>query len=244
MGGVLKGLNMQGDYSPVAMFIAADIVVKSVMAGLAAASVIVWAIWASKVVQHLLLRRRLRAGIAVLDRHGRMTGAKVTGPVAELLGDAATELAASAMLPAAGIKERAASALSQREATMIRQAQSGVAVIGSVGAIAPFVGLFGTVWGIMNSFTGIAASGNTNLAAVAPGIAEALLATAIGLIAAIPAVLLYNHLARSAASLRALLADAVALVERTLSRELDRAALSESPPSSFPATMHHLHVAE
>ena len=119
-----------------------------------------------------------------------------------------------------------------------------VAVIGSVGAIAPFVGLFGTVWGIMNSFTGIAASGNTNLAAVAPGIAEALLATAIGLIAAIPAVLLYNHLARSAASLRALLADAVALVERTLSRELDRAALSESPPSSFPATMHHLHVAE
>lgn len=235
---------MQGDYSPVAMFLAADLVVRSVMAGLAAASVIVWAIWASKVVQHLLLRRELRAGIATLYLHGRLSGANVNGPVASLLGDAAAELAASTMLCAAGIKERAASALSRREAGMIRQAQSGVAVIGSVGAIAPFVGLFGTVWGIMNSFSGIAASGSTNLAAVAPGIAEALLATAIGLIAAIPAVLFYNHLARSAASLRALLADAVALVERTLSRDLDRAALSDSRPSAVSATMHQLHVAE
>jgi biopolymer transport protein ExbB len=83
------------------------------------------------------------------------------------------------------------------------------------------VGLFGTVWGIMNSFIGIAESQTTNLAVVAPGIAEALLATAIGLVAAIPAVVIYNHFSRSIAAYRQLLADAAAGVERLLSRDLD-----------------------
>ena len=90
----------------------------------------------------------------------------------------------------------------------------GTGLLATIGATAPFVGLFGTVWGIMNSFIGISKAHTTNLAVVAPGIAEALLATAIGLVAAIPAVVIYNVFARSIAGYRALLADASALVMR------------------------------
>ena len=94
-------------------------------------------------------------------------------------------------------------------------------MLATIGSTAPFVGLFGTVWGIMNAFIGISEAQTTNLAVVAPGIAEALLATALGLVAAIPAVVIYNVFARSIAGYRALLADAAAAVERLVSRDLD-----------------------
>jgi biopolymer transport protein ExbB len=97
----------------------------------------------------------------------------------------------------------------------------GTGVLATIGSVGPFVGLFGTVWGIMNSFIGISESNTTNLAVVAPGIAEALLATAIGLVAAIPAVVIYNLFARSITGYRQLLADAAAGVERLVSRDLD-----------------------
>ena len=96
-----------------------------------------------------------------------------------------------------GFKERVALRLERVEAAMSRQIARGTGVLATIGATAPFVGLFGTVWGIMNSFIGISEAHTTNLAVVAPGIAEALLATALGLVAAIPAVVIYNHLARS-----------------------------------------------
>jgi biopolymer transport protein ExbB len=160
-----------------------------------------------------------------------------TSPMAEIVAAAQTEVAASVDLNPAGIKDRVASVLTRIEAGAARKAQAGVAVLGSVGATAPFIGLFGTVWGIMNSFIGIAESGTTNLSVVAPGIAEALLATAIGLVAAIPAVLFYNHLSRVLSAHRARLTDAVALVERSLSRDMDRKAAAPMHP--------HLHfVAE
>ena len=95
-------------------------------------------------------------------------------------------------------------------------------MLATIGATAPFVGLFGTVWGIMNSFIGISKAQTTNLAVVAPGIAEALLATAIGLVAAIPAVVIYNIFARRIGAYRALLADLSAEILRLVSRELDR----------------------
>jgi biopolymer transport protein ExbB len=98
----------------------------------------------------------------------------------------------------------------------------GTGALATIGATAPFVGLFGTVWGIMNSFIGISKANTTNLAVVAPGIAEALLATALGLVAAIPAVVIYNMFARSITSYRSLLADASTEVMRHLSRDLDR----------------------
>jgi len=104
-------------------------------------------------------------------------------------------------------------------------------VLATIGATAPFVGLFGTVWGIMNSFIGISKSHTTNLAVVAPGIAEALLATAFGLAAAIPAVVIYNVFARSIAGYRATLGDSAAEVLRLVSRDLERAAAAPSSPA-------------
>jgi biopolymer transport protein ExbB len=101
----------------------------------------------------------------------------------------------------------------------------GSGVLATIGSIAPFVGLFGTVWGIMNSFIGISKSHTTNLAVVAPGIAEALLATAIGLVAAIPAVVVYNVFARSVTGYRGLLGDASASVLQHASRDLERGVL-------------------
>lgn len=97
----------------------------------------------------------------------------------------------------------------------------GTGLIATIGSTAPFVGLFGTVWGIMNSFIGISQAQTTNLAVVAPGIAEALLATAIGLVAAIPAVVIYNVFARAIGGYRQVLADVAAGVERLVSRDLD-----------------------
>ena len=105
-----------------------------------------------------------------------------------------------------------------------RRILRGTGVLATIGATAPFVGLFGTVWGIMNSFIGISKSHTTNLAVVAPGIAEALLATAFGLAAAIPAVVIYNVFARSIAGYRATLGDAAAEVLRLVRRDLDRPA--------------------
>lgn len=113
---------------------------------------------------------------------------------------------------------------------------SGTGILANIGSTAPFVGLFGTVWGIMNSFISISESNTTNLAVVAPGIAEALLATAIGLVAAIPAVIFYNLIARGLGGYKVMLADAAALVERTLSRDLDFAAqASRSSTTAKPA---------
>ena len=210
--------------TPLAMFMDADWVVKGVMLGLAAASVAAWAIWAGKVLRLRMAGWRLGRDYRRLARHGRLGASLPRGSVVgRMQGAAATERAASEGLAAAGIKDRTSAELARIEAGAARSIQSGIAVIGSIGSTAPFVGLFGTVWGIMNAFVGIAESGTTNLSVVAPGIAEALLATAIGLVAAIPAVLLYNHLSRAVAGYRVRLADAAALVERTLSRDLDRA---------------------
>ena len=124
-----------------------------------------------------------------------------------------------------GLKERVASRLSRIEAQAGRRMSRGTGVLATIGSTAPFVGLFGTVWGIMNSFIGISESQTTNLAIVAPGIAEALLATAIGLVAAIPAVVIYNVFARSITGYRQLLADASAGVERLVSRDVDFATV-------------------
>lgn len=120
-----------------------------------------------------------------------------------------------------GLKERVSSRLSRIEAKAGRRLSKGTGVLATIGSVAPFVGLFGTVWGIMNSFIGISQAQTTNLAVVAPGIAEALLATAIGLVAAIPAVVIYNVFARAITGYRSLLADAGAGVERLVSRDLD-----------------------
>ena len=221
-----------GGHSPLAMFMGADIVVKSVMFGLALASVLGWAVWAGKMLQVNVANSRLRRSYRQLARAGTLTGASqkaYSGPVRVMVSAAQAEIGISSGLGKDGVKERVTSELSRVEAGAARSMQSGAMVLGSIGSTAPFIGLFGTVWGIMNSFIGIAESGTTSLSVVAPGIAEALLATAIGLVAAIPAVLLYNHITRVVSGYRARIGDAAALVERCLSRDLDRRAEETTP---------------
>ena len=135
------------------------------------------------------------------------------------------EIRLSPDLVSDGIKERIAWQLERLVLAGSRKIARGTGVLATIGATAPFVGLFGTVWGIMNSFIGISKAHTTNLAVVAPGIAEALLATALGLVAAIPAVVIYNMLARSTTNYRALIGDASAQVMRLVSRDLDRGKL-------------------
>ncbi len=138
--------------------------------------------------------------------------------VAQLVLSTAREAELSDGIIDDGFKERVALRLERVEAAMTRQVSRGVGILATIGATAPFVGLFGTVWGIMNSFIGISESHTTNLAVVAPGIAEALLATALGLVAAIPAVVIYNHFARVIAGYRTLLGDASAQLLLMISR--------------------------
>jgi biopolymer transport protein ExbB len=217
------------DLSPWGMFLSADIVVKVVMVGLALASLVTWTIALAKSLEIVAAKRRLRSELGALARMpsladaGRKFGERQG--LAPLVHAAMVELHLSADAPdKEGVKERVASRLERIEATTGRRMTRGTGMLASIGATAPFIGLFGTVWGIMNSFIGISKLHTTNLAVVAPGIAEALLATALGLAAAIPAVVIYNLFSRSIAGYRALFADAAAEVLRLVSRDLDREA--------------------
>ncbi|WP_437179036.1 tonB-system energizer ExbB [Neorhizobium galegae] len=224
--------------SPWGMFMAADWVVKSVMIGLAFASLTTWTVWLAKTLELAGARTRAARTLKVIRTSRTLSEAVGAaggrgGPAALMLRSAAEEMQLSeAALDHAhgdGVKERVGSALSRIEAYAGRRMSRGTGVLATIGSTAPFVGLFGTVWGIMNAFIGISESQTTNLAVVAPGIAEALLATAIGLVAAIPAVVIYNVFARSITGYRQLLADAAAGVERLVSRDLD---FRKVPPGS------------
>jgi biopolymer transport protein ExbB len=214
------------DLSPWGMFINADVVVKVVMVGLVIASVVTWTVWLAKTIELLKARRKLRAAVDALSAVKTVAGARqsnIEEPVASFYAAAVDELRLSdGSMDKDGLKERIASRLERIEAAFSRRISRGTGVLATIGATAPFVGLFGTVWGIMNSFIGISKSHTTNLAVVAPGIAEALLATALGLAAAIPAVVIYNSFSRQITSYRAALADASASVLRLVSRDLDR----------------------
>ncbi|WP_137823055.1 tonB-system energizer ExbB [Pseudomonas sp. D(2018)] len=215
------------DLSPWGMYQNADIVVKAVMIGLALASVLTWTVWIAKGFELVAAKRRLRRELLTLK------GARTLGEAGEqvsngscvsrlLVQDAQEEVKLSTNTrEKEGIKERVSFRLERLVAASGRQMSQGTGVLATIGSTAPFVGLFGTVWGIMNSFIGIAKSQTTNLAVVAPGIAEALLATALGLVAAIPAVVIYNVFARSIAGYKAQVSDASAQVLLLVSRDLD-----------------------
>jgi biopolymer transport protein ExbB len=224
---ILGTATLPRDLSPWGMFMSADPVVKGVLIGLAFASVVTWTVWLAKTIELAVAKRRVRDALSKLgsartlaEGVERMAGSKSS--VASFLDAAVTELQVSGSgTDKDGIKERVASRLERIEAACGRSIMRGTGVLATIGATAPFVGLFGTVWGIMNSFIGISKEHTTNLAVVAPGIAEALLATAFGLAAAIPAVVIYNMFARSIAGYRARLGDASAEVLRLTSRDLD-----------------------
>jgi len=218
------------DLSPWGMFQDADRLVKVVLIGLAFASLVTWTVWLAKMVELRTARREVRDGLRILANAATLAQAHEqlrngTTPVAQLMQAAAQEIRLSANARGDGLKERIAWQLERLEMATSRKISRGTGVLATVGSTAPFVGLFGTVWGIMNSFIGISNAHTTNLAVVAPGIAQALLATALGLAAAIPAVMIYNLLARQTTHYRALLGDASALVMALVSRDLDRAKL-------------------
>jgi biopolymer transport protein ExbB len=232
-------LTLPRDLSPWGMFMAADIVVKAVMIGLAFASVLSWTVWFGKAIELAVARRHMRRAIVALSqaRSWQDTAplAQHGGSVGTLIAAANTELQLSAdALPSRsmspdGVKERIVSRLERAEAAASRAMIRGTGILATIGATAPFVGLFGTVWGIMNSFIGISKAHTTNLAVVAPGIAEALLATALGLVAAIPAVVMYNFFSRWTAGFRAQNADASAEILRIISRDFDSGAFDLRP---------------
>jgi biopolymer transport protein ExbB len=218
------------DLSPWGMFKAADIIVKGVIVGLAFASLVTWTVWLAKTLELRTARREVRRDMRILNGAATLAQAHEqlrdgTSPVAQLMQAAGQEIRLSANLRAEGLKERIAWQLERIEMAVSRKVSRGTGVLATIGSTAPFVGLFGTVWGIMNSFIGISNAHTTNLAVVAPGIAQALLATAFGLVAAIPAVMIYNVLARQTAHYRAYLGDASAQVMRLVSRDLDRAKM-------------------
>jgi len=227
---MVSGADLPEDLTPWGMFENADLVVKAVIVGLAFASFITWTVWVAKTLELRAARASVRRDLRVLNHsttlaqaHEQLRGGD--GPVSQLMQAAGHEIRLSANLRADGLKERIALQLERIEMAVSRRISRGTGVLATIGSTAPFVGLFGTVWGIMNSFIGISSAHTTNLAVVAPGIAQALLATAFGLVAAIPAVMIYNVLARQTAQYRAYLGDASAQVMRLVSRDLDRARM-------------------
>ena len=215
------------DLSPTGMFLSADWVVKAVIVTLLLASVMTWTVCIAKGIELALARRRERAALAAL-RTARTLG-EATGRIAEARGQAADMIRAAAEELEVGgeasrglAMERVRLRLERIAAAAHRQVGRRIGILATVGATSPFIGLFGTVWGIMNSFIGISRAHTTNLAVVAPGIAEALLATAAGLIAAIPAVVIYNMFARSIGEYRALLEDESVVVRTLASADLDQ----------------------
>jgi biopolymer transport protein ExbB len=226
------------DLSVLGMYQHADIVVKIVMIGLLLASVVTWTLLFSKGAEVFSGKRRLRRELAALlpvrslkEALEQSEGFSANSVSSQMLRDAENELQLSAgSTDNGGIKERTGFRLERRVSAAGRHMGRGNGILATIGAISPFVGLFGTVWGIMNSFIGIAQTQTTNLAVVAPGIAEALLATAVGLIAAIPAVVIYNIFARTIASYRHQVGDVAAQILLLQGRDLDLAASAEEAP--------------
>jgi biopolymer transport protein ExbB len=219
------------DLSPWGMFNSADWVVKTVILVLAIASLLTWSVLIAKSFEFFALKQLLRNNLNHLNAAHTLKDAEndseIRGAARDFIKATETELHLSKDLTNRengenGIRERVASAVSRGQVASSRNMLRGTGLLATIGSVAPFVGLFGTVWGIMNSFISIAQTNTTNLAVVAPGIAEALLATAFGLVAAIPAVVIYNHFTRQIASAKSLTSDNAAAVLRLVSRDLDR----------------------
>ncbi|TFW10913.1 flagellar motor protein MotA [Brevundimonas intermedia] len=228
-----------GDITPISMFMEATVVVKVVMAGLLLASILSWTLLLIKLFEFGALNRKtdnflesFRGARTIADMRAVSTQEEFDGnPLADMAAAATEEVELSRQAGLSVTGDHLDSALG-RAAAAVTAVQSGLALrlsggqqfLASVGSIGPFVGLFGTVYGIMNSFIGIAQSNTTNLAVVAPGIAEALLATGIGLFAAIPAVVFYNYFNTRIAAYGTRADGFAAELLNGISRQLDKGA--------------------
>jgi biopolymer transport protein ExbB len=212
-----------GDLSITALVRHADRVVQGVLLALCLASILSWTIMLAKGFELWRAGGAVRRGLRLAEAGAPDDLSTMPRPLLLMRHAVRAELVASEGAAAEGTKERLTSRLRRIEMRLARRAQRGTGLLATIGATAPFVGLFGTVWGIMHSFVGIAQAHTTNLSVVAPGIAEALLATAAGLVAAIPAVVIYNVFARWAGAYRHSLGDLGEIVLRHAARALDLA---------------------
>ena len=224
------GMAAATDLSPFALFMQADIVVKLVMLGLLLASVWSWAIIIERSRRLKTVRKQAKA---FEDRFWKASTlsefaeaqAKLTHPAAEIFRSGMTEWKRSSrggqLVRREGLRTRLASTMHVAIDREVGRLSDRLNILATIGSVSPFVGLFGTVWGIMRAFTSIAATQNTTLAVVAPGIAEALFATALGLFAAIPAVIGYNRLLHGIGSIETDLVGFSEEFQNLVSRELD-----------------------
>ena len=228
-----------GKLTPVQMFIDATPVPRTVMIGLLLCSILTWTLLIIKMLEFSSLNRAsdrfveaFRGARSIADINRISTGEDFEGnPLADMAAAASgeVELSRQAGLAVTGEHRnstisRAVGAVSAVQASLAKRLSSGMTFFATIGSSAPFIGLFGTVWGIMNSFIGIANTNTTNLAVVAPGIAEALLATGIGLFAAIPAVICYNYFQTRISAYGTRSEGFVAELMNAISRQLDRGA--------------------
>lgn len=229
----------KGDITFVSMFTGATVVVQIVMVGLLLASVISWVLLILKIFEFGGLNRQttnfleaFRGARSIADVNRIATSDEFAGnPLADMSAVATEEvqISKSAGLSVSGehrdhVLERAASSVNAVQAGLAKRLNGGLTFLASTGSAGPFIGLFGTVYGIMNSFIGIAKSNTTNLAVVAPGIAEALMATGIGLIAAIPAVIMYNIFNNMISAYGTRSEQFVSELMNSMSRQLDKGA--------------------
>jgi len=206
------------DLTILGLFQHADIVVKCIIVGLLSASVVCWAMTFEKLIRVWLINREIKQ-LEKSSQTGSLPAAKSSGLIRAIIDAARTEWTEGAHDGSTGeVRDRLELAMRSATKRQLKGIEQGLPFLATLGSAAPFIGLFGTVWGIMNSFTAIAQSKDTSLAVVAPGIAEALFATAVGLAAAIPAVIFYNQItvALGRASDRA--APAIVGLARSLSR--------------------------
>ncbi|MDI2091508.1 tonB-system energizer ExbB [Commensalibacter oyaizuii] len=214
-------------FSPWEMFVNANVVVQAVMIILLFGCLLSWTICIAKSIELFSIRKKLISEQNQLHQSGTINHEQITnskGIASTMLMSVLDEYHYSKGFThdSTGLKERIAMALERVEASEGRRLLRGTGLLATIGSTAPFIGLFGTVWGIMTSFTGIVAAKATSLTVVAPGIAEALLATALGLITAIPAVILYNVFSRHISSCKANIADLSTLVMRLVSRDISQ----------------------
>jgi biopolymer transport protein ExbB len=228
-----------GELTPITMFMDAQAVVKVIMLGLVLASIFSWTLLVTKMLEFGGLNKKsdafleaFRGARTIADINRLSTSEEFEGnPMADMAAAASQEVELSRQ---AGLKVngehrdstilRAVTAVNAVQAALAKRLGSGMTFLASVGSGGPFIGLFGTVYGIMNSFIGIANTNTTNLAVVAPGIAEALLATGIGLFAAIPAVIFYNYFQTRISAYGTRSEGFVAELTNNISRQLDKGA--------------------
>ena len=206
------------DLSIVGLFHHADIVVKSIIIGLLLASLVSWALVFEKLVKVWLLNREINV-LEASSKSGVIQSRRSSGLLRSVSDAAHTEWTEGEQNASNGeVRDRLELAMRGATKRQLKKLETGLPFLATLGSAAPFIGLFGTVWGIMNSFTAIAQTKDTSLAVVAPGIAEALFATAVGLAAAIPAVVAYNQITVALGRASDRMTPAVAGLARTLSR--------------------------